>query len=81
MASTPSRELHRALVGFAFVGRHPADLDLGVVGEAAGAQGLRHGQVGIRQVDVLPHEGNFDLVLAGCGLLRGACPSWSSPRP
>ena len=52
-----------ALGGAALVGRDPADRDLGVVGEAAGAQRLGDREVRVGQVDVLADEADRDLVL------------------
>ena len=46
----------------AVVGGDPADDDLGVVVEAAGAQRLGHRQVGVGQVDVLADERDLDAV-------------------
>src|SRR5436190_273678 len=45
----------------AVVRRHPPDLDLRVVRDAAGTQRLGHGQVGVRKVDVLADEGDGDV--------------------
>ena len=53
----------RALGGGALVRGHPADAHLGPVGEAAGAQRLGDGQVGVRQIHVLAHERHRELVL------------------
>ena len=55
--------LLRALGRLALVGRDPLDVDLGVVGEAAGAQRLGDREVGVGQVDVLADEADRDLVL------------------
>ncbi len=52
-----------ALVGLALVGGDPADLDLGLVGEAAGAQRLADREVGVRQVDVLADQRDGHLLL------------------
>ena len=52
-----------ALVGLALVGGDPADVDLGLVGEAARAQRLADGEVGVGQVDVLADQGDGDLLL------------------
>src|SRR5664279_1363587 len=49
--------------GLALVTGHPADRDLGVVVETTSAHGLGHRQVGVRQVDVLAHQGDLDGVL------------------
>ena len=46
----------------AVVGGDPADVDLRVVGEAAGAQRLGDRQVGVGQVDVLADQRDRDLV-------------------
>ena len=40
----------------ALVGGDPAQVHLGVVGEAAGAQRLGHRQVGVGEVDVLADQ-------------------------
>ena len=53
--------LGRACFCLAEVGGHPADVDLGRVGEAAGPQGLGRREVGVRQVDVLADERDRDL--------------------
>ena len=42
--------------GLALVGGDPAQVDLGLVGEAAGPQRLGHGEVGVGQVDVLADQ-------------------------
>ena len=55
--------LLRALWRAALVGRDPLDVDLGVVGESAGAQRLGDRQVGVGQVDVLADEADGHLVL------------------
>lgn len=52
----------RSLRGLAVVRGHPADRDLGVVVEPAGAERLGHRQVRVGQVDVLADEGDLDLV-------------------
>ena len=49
--------------GLALVAGDPADADLGVVVEAAGAQRLGDREVGVGQVDVLADEGDLDVVL------------------
>ena len=49
--------------GLAVVGGDPADVDLGLVGEAAGAQRLPHGEVGVREVDVLADQPDRHLLL------------------
>ena len=46
----------RAGLGLAVVGRHPADLDLGLMLEPTGPQRLGDRQIGIGQVDVLADE-------------------------
>ena len=51
-----------ALLGLALVGGHPDQLDLGLVGEAAGPKRLGHGQVGVGQVDVLADQRDGDLL-------------------
>ena len=50
-------------LGLALVAGDPADRDLGVMVEATGAHGLGDRQIGVRQVDVLAHEGDLDGVL------------------
>ena len=57
-----AEEAGRALLGLALVGGHPDQVDLGLVGEAAGAQGLGDRQVGVRQVDVLADQRDGDLL-------------------
>ena len=78
--STPSSCRRRALGGLAVVAGHPADVDLGVVGEPAGAQRLGRRQVGVGQVDVLADQRDGDA--AGRAGAPGAAgrPSRSSPR-
>jgi len=49
--------------GLALVAGDPADRDLGIVVEATSAHGLGDRQIGIRQVDVLAHQGDLDGVL------------------
>ncbi len=46
----------------ALVGGDPADVDLGLVGEATGAEGLADRQVGVGQVDVLADQADRDLL-------------------
>lgn len=46
----------------AVVALDPADVDAGVIGEAARAQRLGDRQVGVGQVDVLAHQGDRDLL-------------------
>ena len=58
----------------AVVGGHPAHLDLGVVGEPAGAQRLGHRQVGVGEVDVLADQRDSD------GLVRARAPG-AAGRP
>ena len=49
-------------LGLALVGGDPADVDLGLVGEAAGAQRLADREVGVGQVDVLADQRDGDLL-------------------
>ena len=51
-----------ALLGLALVGGHPAEVHLGLVGEAAGAQRLGDREVGVGQVDVLADQRDGDLL-------------------
>ena len=51
-----------ALRGHAGVRGHPHHVGLGLVGKSSGTQGLRHRQVGVRQVDVLADQGHRHLV-------------------
>ncbi len=53
----------RPLGGRALVGGDPLDVDLGLVGEPAGAQRLDDGEVGVGEVDVLADEGDGDLLV------------------
>ena len=55
--------LGRPLGGLALVGRHPDDVDAGLVGEPAGPQRLGDREVGVGQVDVLADEGDADLLV------------------
>ena len=64
--------LLRALGRLALVGRDPLDVDLGLVGESAGAQRLGDRQVGVGQVDVLADEADRHLVLRGRARRRAA---------
>ncbi len=53
----------RTVARLALVGGDPANVDPGLVGEAAGTQGLGHRQVGVVQVDVLADQRDGDLLL------------------
>ena len=44
------------LIGGAQICRHPVNLDLHIIGEAASAQGLRDGKIGIGQVNIFANE-------------------------
>src|SRR5690606_37626425 len=57
-----------AFGGLALVRGDPLQLDLGLMGESAGAQCLGDREVGIRKIDVLADETDGDLVL---GLVHG----------
>ena len=48
--------LFGVLIGGAQICRHPVNLDLHIIGEAASAQGLRDGKVGIGQVNIFANE-------------------------
>ena len=50
-------------MGLALVGGDPADVDLGLVGEAAGPERLGDREVGVVEVDVLADQGDGDLLL------------------
>ncbi len=58
--STPSRCRAASSGVLAVIAWHPADVDLGVVAETAGAQCLRRRQVRVRQVDVLADQRDRD---------------------
>ena len=63
IASTPPSAFARPPAVWHSSRGDPADRDLGVVGEAAGAQRLGDRQVGVGQVDVLADQRDLDLVL------------------
>ena len=62
----PAERLLGTGLGLALVAGDPADRDLGVVVEAAGAHRLGDREVGVGQVDVLADERDLDGVLGLC---------------
>ena len=63
-----------SLRGLADVRGHPADVDTGVVGEAAVTDRLGDGQVGVVQVDVLAYERYLKAVFGGVDTFKQAVP-------